>query len=368
MIKVTEEEIARLSKTGWQSWSYPSKLGDLLKLPMFNYAPGYIEDYTHLDIQYSSTLKKPAKGWCSWYAFSSGLNRDNILRQVKWLKDQSIKDFEYILIDGGWCREGDWLNENYWKFPDGMRGMASEIKKNGFKPGIWMSPFQANPKSKVFKENPSWFVRSKGSFADGLKITHLDYLMPYTKYHLDIRRTEVRDHLKRVIDTLLGDYGYQLIKLDFLYSIYFIPGISNYEADKYLREYFKYIKDKYPHVYTIACGCPLIPAIGLVDSMRVGPDTILSPFFKFSRKARILDAFILPRVKRTIENRLWTSKYWNIDPDAFVCRPQLGLSQKHVESFLEIIKQSKGNIFLGDDLTKLSKERVDKYILPLTKF
>ncbi|MBI2357229.1 alpha-galactosidase [Candidatus Dojkabacteria bacterium] len=365
MNKVSPNEISELLETGWQSWSYNSTISKILRFPRFNYPDEILNKYRHIEVGREENLKKPARGWCSWYVYGGGINKDKILKQAKWISEHPELNLEYVLIDGGWCEEGDWLNENIRKFPGGMGKVAMEIEKMGLKSGLWISPFQANPKSKIVREHPDWFVKEKGKYIDGLKVTPFDRYLPYRKYLLDVRKEEVREYLKSVMDRLLGEYGYNLIKLDFLYSIYFIPGISSKNADIYLRELLQYIKDRYPKVYTIACGSPLVPVVGLVDSMRVGPDIILSPFFKFSKHARYLDLFIIPRATKTIMSRVWTKKFWNIDPDAFVCRSTLGLSKLHIRDSINLVRLCEGNIFLGDDLTKLSDKRLNKYIKPL---
>lgn len=73
------------------------------------------------------------------------------------------------------------------------------------------------------------------------------------------------------------------------------------------------------------------------------------------------------QVISTVSNRLWTKKFWNVDPDAYMCRKTLNFLPKQLLKFQNVIQQCEGNIFLGDDLSKLSDERIDKYICPLFK-
>src|SRR5205823_4521477 len=138
---------------------------------------------------------------------------------------------------------------------------------------------------------------------------------------------EVRRYLDQAIKWLVEDCGFEFLKLDFLYAIYFDKSLPVADADRLLREFLARIRRTYPHVHTLACGCPLVPAIGVVDSMRVGPDSIISPFLKFARCTNVLNFFLHRQFMRTIRKRLWTKAFWNIDPDAFVCRDGLGLSQ-----------------------------------------
>ncbi|HRI06106.1 MAG TPA: alpha-galactosidase [Candidatus Dojkabacteria bacterium] len=365
MKKVSESELKKLLNTGWQSWSYSSPFTNFIKFPPLNYPPKKIKGFSHLNLEYESNLKPPAKGWCSWYAYGGRINRDLIMKQTMWFAEHKEVPIEYILVDGGWCREGDWLNENTRKFPGGMGVLSSDIKKLGFKPGLWISPFQASPRSRIVKEHPEWFVKKDGKFIDCLQLTPFDQHLFYKKYLIDITNPDVRSYLYSVMDRLLGEYGYELIKMDFLYAIYFHPELSIEDADLYLRDFLTYVSEKYPNVYTIGCGCPLVPAIGVVDSMRVGPDILLSPFLQFSSRAKSLDMFIHKKVLKIVNNRVFTKKYWNIDADAFVCRPTLSHTRRMIKDNMKLIKDSGGNIFLGDDFTKLSSKRIQKYVLPL---
>lgn len=364
-MKVTNHDLRKLLGNGWQSWSYKSFLGDLFKFPPLNYPPTPNNDFSHLDLSYDDKLKPPIRGWCSWYAYGHKINQENILKQANYIVNNNEFNLDVILIDGGWCRNGDWNYANLRKFPEGMGGISSEIKKLGLTPGIWISPFQAAPGAKIVKEHPDWFVKEKGNYIDSLKLTPFDRHFSYRHYLLDVTKEEVQRYIFSVFDMILGDWKYEVIKLDFLYSIYFNPTLSAEEADMYLRMFLKYIKDNYPDAYTIACGCPLIPAVGLVDSMRVGPDSLLSPFLHFSSKSRFLDVFIHRKVIQTVESRLWTRKFWNIDPDSFVCRRAIGHTGKMIRDSIELVKESKGNTLLGDDLTRLPQSRVNRYIRPL---
>lgn len=167
------------------------------------------------------------------------------------------------------------------------------------------------------------------------------------------------------VGRLVEDSKYDLLKLDFLYGIYFDPDLSRKEADEFLRNFLKKIQRKYPHVYTIGCGCPFIPAVGAVDSMRIGPDSIMSPFLSFLPYANKLNKYFHDDVVKTVSKRIWTRKFWNLDPDAFICSRKSGLADSQMLDFQKAIKKCNGNIFLGDDLTSLSKARINKYILPL---
>jgi alpha-galactosidase len=357
----------KLLFTGWQSWSIGSSENALFRFPSFDYSPVKVEESKIPDLEPRDIkLKKPAKGWCSWYEFGSNINEHKILSQVEWLARNDLKEFEYILIDDGWeTNWGDWLYENKDRFPNGLKEIAAKIKQAGFKPGIWLAPFLVSPKSQLFKNHPEWLVRKNGKFVEGLRFTPLDSHMPYKRYILDINNEQAMRYVADILEYLVDECGFELLKLDFLYGIYFSPNHTDLQLDAFLKDFLTTIKESYPEVYTIACGCPLVPAIGVVDSMRIGFDTLIPYVQGVPIIKDITNEYLYRRVLESIEKRAWTKIFWNVDPDVFVCRRSLGLTDKQIYKLREEIKKTGGNLFLGDDLTKLDKEKVDNFIRPL---
>ncbi len=356
----------RLLDTGWQSWSYvPYDSEVLIQIPQSIYAPKRYRSLPQVKVN-TNQLKKPAYGWCSWYAYGWDINEQNILKNAEWIASNNDLSLEYVLIDAGWAVAGDWLIDIKKKFPNGLEGVSKRIKDIGLKTGIWIAPFMVDPWSDVAKNHPDWLIKKDDEFVDGFRLTPWDKYLPVRKWILDIKNKAAREYLFKSIDRLVNNVGVNLLKLDFLYSIYYDPDLTIDEADKLLSDFLNEIKVRYPDVYTIGCGCPLIPAVNTVDSMRLGSDMIVSPFVKFLPLSGIFDSLYMhDRVTRTLRNRMWMKHIWNIDPDAFVCRPTAGLSKNQVLSCQEIIIEAEGNIFLGDDLTRLSQNRIDKYIKPL---
>ena len=354
----------RLLKTGWQSWSwdYP---GGLVKFPRFNY-PFHPITNPQIPKLTNIKLKKPARGWCSWYSYGPNINNRNINANVNWFSKNPLQSFEYILIDDGWSSAwGDWLQTDRKKFPQGLKTVAKQIKQKGFKPGIWVAPFLVDPKSDLVRNNPSWIIKDKKGFVNGLKFTPFDRLLKFEKYILDIENKQVQKFIENTIDYLLGECQFELIKLDFLYGIYFNPVLNNEICDQFLKDFFLRIKKKFPKVYTIACGSPLIPAIGLVDSIRIGPDTLIPQIQHLPLISKLTNKFLHSQIMKNISKRKFAAKFWNLDPDVFLCNPKLGLTDSQLLQLQQEITNLKTNIFLGDNMYSLSEKRVKKFIKPL---
>ena len=366
-MKIDSGDIKRLLSTGWQSWSNKAINEALFRFPALNYPPAEMDLPKYDNIPIPRLPKKPVTGWCSWYAYGWNINDKKILENSKWISKHKELPLEYVLIDGGWCVEGDWLNEDNRRFPNGLKGTVRKIKQVGLSARIWLAPFLVSPRANIAKEHPDWLVKKNGRFVDGLKLTHWNLPVKFQRWILDVRNPEVQEYLSKSISYLIKDCGFELLKLDFLYANHFNPYMTGKEADDFLHNFLSEIKNKYPSVYTIGCGCPLIPAIGTVDSMRIGADSIISPFLKFSSFARIIDRFLYGYTIKTLKERLWTKRFWNVDLDTYVCRKLSGLTERQILTHQKMIKEADGNIFLGDNLTRLPRDRIDKYIYPLFK-
>lgn len=353
-----------LLETGWQSWSYNSPQS-FIKFPGMNFSPFSLKNLIFPKIK-KIKLKKPAKGWCSWYAFGPDINRNNVLANVKLFQKKQFRNLEYILIDDGWAVNwGDWFKTDLEKFPKGLKSFAREIKGHGFKPGIWLAPFLVHPQAMLVKEKPDWFVKDGKKFINGLKFTPIDKLLNINKFILDTNKTEVSEYLKNVIDYLLGDCGFELIKLDFLYGIYFDPNLDIESSDKNLRALLTYIKRTYPKVYTIGSACPLVPALDTLDSIRIGPDIFIPQFQSIPLLGSFTNKYLYSKVIKNIQNRKPAEIFWNLDPDVFVCHKNLGLKDEEFLKLQKAVLNLGGNLFLGDDLNSLSPARIERFIRPL---
>ena len=90
------------------------------------------------------TLQKPkvspCTGWTSWYNYYTHITEDLVLSNLNAFKNREVPIDIFQIDDGYESAVGDWLTPND-KFPRGMKFLSSEIKKAGFKSGIWLAPF-----------------------------------------------------------------------------------------------------------------------------------------------------------------------------------------------------------------------------------
>ena len=79
------------------------------------------------------------------------------------------------------------------------------------------------------------------------------------------------DYLRRVFDRVLNDWGFDLVKLDFLYGA---APFGNTHESRAARMYraMELLRTWCGQKQILGCGVPVIPAFGLVDYCRVSCD------------------------------------------------------------------------------------------------
>ena len=212
---------------------------------------------------------RPMTGYTSWYNHYQNISAQIISDNLEHVHEMG-QIFDVFQIDDGYqTYVGDWLDVQKDKFPDGLEPIVDKIHEYGMKAGLWLSPFVCEKESRCFRRHPDWLVRdAKGEpFCGGSNWS--------TFYALDLSNEEVREYLREVFHQVLDVWGFDLVKLDFLYAVCMLPteyktrGQIMCEAMDFLREV---IGDK----LILGCGVPLGPAFGKVDYCRIGPDVGLN--------------------------------------------------------------------------------------------
>jgi len=191
----------------------------------------------------------------------------------------------------------------------------------------------------IVKEKPHWILKDeKGKF---LKIG-FNPLWSYWFYALDVYNEEVRVYLKKVFHTILQEWDFDLVKLDFLYGTALVArngksrGQIMYETMLFLREC---VGDK----MILGCGVPLSAATGTTEYCRIGPDIHLTWDFKLLKWIRARERpSVLNAIHNTISRRQLSGKwFWN-DPDVFMLR-----RNKNMLSFEEQYSLLLTNLLFG---------------------
>lgn len=319
--------------------------------------------YDEVFDKYFAAMSLPAKkhidrltGYTSWYNYFQKIDENIVLRDLKGLSRarESVNIFQ--IDDGYEPFVGDWLDYNGKDFPNGMKTIADAVHREGYLAGIWLAPFNVQRgKSRIFKEHPDWLIRNP----DGKP--QLGCVAWGGAYTLDIYNPEVREHLKKVFDTVLDDWGYDMVKLDFLYSQCRTPrdnktrGTIMCEAMDFLREC---VGDK----LILGCGVPLGPAFGVVDACRISCDVDLSYGGKFYNSMSINNE--LPSAQNAINNSMFrrhlNGRAFLNDPDVFFLRDHNLTFTWEQKLLLAKINNLFGRVlFVSDDAGEYSEAELE---------
>lgn len=323
----------------------------------------FVGGYDEVFDKYFAAMSLPAKkhidrltGYTSWYNYFQKIDENIILRDLKGLSRarESVNIFQ--IDDGYEPFVGDWLDYNGRDFPNGMKTIADAVHREGYLAGIWLAPFNVQRgKSRILKEHPDWLIRNP----DGKP--QLGCVAWGGAYTLDIYNSEVREHLKKVFDTVLNDWGYDMVKLDFLYSQCRTPrnnktrGTIMCEAMDFLREC---VGDK----LILGCGVPLGPAFGVVDACRISCDVDLSYGGKFYNSMSINNE--LPSAQNAINNSMFrrhlNGRAFLNDPDVFFLRDHNLTFTWEQKLLLAKINNLFGRVlFVSDDAGEYSEAELE---------
>jgi len=302
------------------------------------------------------TIGKPMTGWTSWYNYYQNINEVIILQNLKNFKKDN-KHIDIFQIDDGYQTSvGDWLSTDKEKFPKGMKYIAEAIKENGYKAGIWLAPFVCETNSEIFKNKKEWILKDEKGH---LVLAGSNWSRFYA---LDFYNPEVRDYIKNVFSVILEDWGYHMVKLDFLYAVCLIPtktktrGQIMTEAMEFLREC---VGDK----LILGCGVPLGPAFGLVDYCRIGCDVGLDWddkfFMKFLHRERVST---FNAIRNSIGRRHLNGRAFLNDPDVFLLRKEnLSLTQTQKDTLAMVNHLFGSLIFTSDNLENYKEEEHSRF-------
>jgi len=299
-------------------------------------------------------------GWCSWYHFFHGVTEDAFLRNLDALA--AARDeipIELVQLDDGYQRAiGDWLETDP-KFPGGLARISRAVRDAGFDAGIWTAPFCVVPESRVYQSQRDWLLRSEdGGELRGLH--HGAWTREGWVFVLDPTHTAVRAHLERTFRALF-ELGFHYLKLDFLYTAALQARASDpcaTRAERLRRGLDAIRAGAGESAFLLGCGCPLGPAVGVVDGMRIGPDT--APWWQPLEGQRIAGLEpTLPAGRNALRNtlaRAWMHRrLWLDDPDCLLARSKDSkLSRDEVRTLAISIAVTGGMAIFSDDVPALA--------------
>ena len=316
------------------------------------------------DIDYAPIKRRvkyttPPAGFMTWYSLKFDSCESRVLENAKFQSEVLAKyGADTIWIDWEWCHRRyererfdgvDNFHPDPEIYPHGLGYLASEIKKLGLIPALWLGFTNDACFTDYEREHPE------------ISLSHHDTWSG--RYYYDMSHPEYLDgYLTKAVNQVKS-WGFEAVKYDTLPNA--ITAHENYHASMLHPELTTYtvfrnmikktrelLGEDY---YMVSCGSfeqVVLWGIGYFDAARIGPD-----LFTWEKYVETLG-----RIRRYYA--LHSNCIYN-DPDCVVLRDEYS-SYEQAKSRLIPISLLGLPLNFGDDLTKLPKERLEllKHALP----
>ncbi|WMJ80434.1 alpha-galactosidase [Clostridium sp. MB40-C1] len=322
--------------------------------------------------KYSSLFEENRKkcdtcvGWTSWYNYYTDITQDIILENLENMVRERIPLDVFQIDDGYQNALGDWLLTNE-KFPLGMNFLAYKIKSFGYRPGIWIAPFICSKDSEIFEKHKNWILKdNKGKYVVG----GWNSKWGGKFYTLDFYNIEVREYLAKVFHTVINIWGYEVLKLDFLYAVAIIPR-NGKTRGAIMQDALDFLSDIIGNKWIIGSGVPIGSAFNKVDYCRVGADTSIywennkQKFLKYRERVSSISSIHSAIARCKLNNRVF-----NNNPDAFILRKENNKLNDEQKYTLFVLNNVLGNcLFFSDNVKDYDKNTMEllKSIFPKVK-
>ncbi len=295
------------------------------------------------------------RGYSSWYNRYEDIDRESISGDLEGCKTL-LKSGDLFQIDDGWENAvGDWLEADSVKFPEGLRPIVDEIHASGLKAGLWLAPFAVKKGSKTAAEHPDWLLKHNGEpWSQGSNWGGF--------YGLDIDNPEVTEHLKRVFDRVIDEWGFDLLKLDFLYAAAPFGTDKETRAAKMLRA-ADLLRELCGNTPILGCGVPVYPAFGKFEYCRISCDVSLDwddkPQMRLCHRERVSTK---QAILNTLYRRELNGRGHLNDPDVFFLRDDnIDLLPEQKRLLAEINALFGGVLLTSDDVSRYTKAQREAY-------
>lgn len=294
-------------------------------------------------------------GYSSWYNRYEKISEASILADLAGCAGV-LRPGDLFQIDDGWePAVGDWLEPDGKKFPSGMKAAADAIHARGFRAGLWLAPFVCRKGSALMREHPDWLLRHEGKpWYCGCNWGGF--------YSLDIENPEVAAYLERVFARVLDEWGFDLVKLDFLYGGAPFGTDTESRAAVMLRG-MRLLRRLCGEKLLLACGVPLMPAFGLADYCRIGcdtgPDWDNTWLMRLTNRERVSTRHA---IGNSIFRRQLNGRAFGSDPDVFFLRENnVKLTAAQKERLSTVCALFGSVLLTSDDMQGYSPRTRERY-------
>ena len=296
---------------------------------------------------------KKIKGYTSWYNYYQNINEKIILRDLDAISEKTDKVNTFQIDDGYQTAVGDWLSINKTKFPNGMKPIVEKIHTKGWQAGLWLAPFGAQKGSKLASEHSDWLVKGKNGKPIMVGANWGGF------YAIDIDNTDARAYIKNVFDTVLNDWGFDLVKLDFLYATAVVP-LHNKTRGQLAYESIDFLRECVGNKQILGCGVQQMPCFGKVEYMRIGADMDLGWKHKFFRNLTHREDVSTPNaIHNSVYRRCLNNRAFLCDPDVFLLRrSNIHFTFEQQKVLAKFIKLFGSVLFMSDNVQEYDDEQM----------
>lgn len=296
---------------------------------------------------------KKIKGYTSWYNYYQNINEKIILRDLDAISEKTDKVNTFQIDDGYQTAVGDWLSINKTKFPNGMKPIVEKIHAKGWQAGLWLAPFGAQKGSKLASEHSDWLVKGKNGKPIMVGANWGGF------YAIDIDNTDARAYIKNVFDTVLNDWGFDLVKLDFLYATAVVP-LHNKTRGQLAYESIDFLRECVGNKQILGCGVQQMPCFGKVEYMRIGADMDLGWKHKFFRNLTHREDVSTPNaIHNSVYRRCLNNRAFLCDPDVFLLRrSNIKFTFEQQKVLAKFIKLFGSVLFMSDNVDEYDDEQM----------
>lgn len=297
-------------------------------------------------------------GWSTWDYYFNDVNEDCVLENVGFLA-RHRDDFpvEYIQIDSGYAAPwGQWRKWDRRKFPHGPRWLVRQIRRQGFKAGLWAVPYFVLPESPEALRHPAWLVRDE----DGGQIRQGRMLA------LDGSHPGAQAWLKNLAALITAEWGFDYVKLDGANAIGAVAGLRHDPAASGVQAYRRGLQAFRAGMRSGAylLGAAFAPSVGLVDGARLGGDVGARwdwsgiDVHRGERDRYHGSGNVKRQVSAALNGAYQHRRFWINDADYLVVRDDKSeLTRNEARLWATVLGLYGGTVLLGDRMTTLAEER-----------
>ncbi len=248
--------------------------------------------------------------WTSFQDFRTSFSYKYLLDQLKILDELKPSiPLQTLHVGPGYCIPGDWLDTvDAW--PKSMDDVARQIFQRRYRAGIYVAPFVAHEKSRIFRNHPHWILKDTG----GVPII-MDNDSEGNLYALDGSHEDVKDYIGKVFRNF-RKMGFTYYEIDYLdWGLQDASEVQRAKKGKSSVQVFRAVMDIIREEigagsFITANRAPFSPLIGYVDAVRIDKDHT----WKWDEQTT---GHIL---QESYNTQYFNNVFWQNDPDAVFLR------------------------------------------------